>query len=352
MDQQNRINELYSNADGTMQFIELSIGPLDSWSGVTLTSSRNGTTNLVTFHSPLPGWLTPNTTLLLATRSFAERAHVQPDYVIPDQFLFSLGGTLKFGDLDAFDHATLLSADSLTSVSRDGTATAPSPRNSHGESAALPEPLPLTAASMEAIKAWNAQQSAEVRAGDHTINGGPGPDTVVYPLARSDYTLRATTTPGDYALDKPEAAGTDILTGIERLQFSDVHVALGLDFIAGPVVKLLGAVFGREAIHNKEYVGIGLSLVDSGMYSYHRLATLAVEMSGKSSPADVVTLLWTNLVGSTPSAAEAAPYIAMLDEGWGVGTLAMLAAEHPLNLANIDLAGLAQTGLEYIPYTG
>ena len=95
--------------------------------------------------------------------------------------------------------------------------------------------------------------------------------------------------------------------------------------------------------------------IDPASYTFtfkNCLATLAVEMSGKSSPADVVTLLWTNLVGSTPSAAEAAPYIAMHDEGWGVGTLAMLAAEHPLNLANIDLAGLAQTGLEYIPYTG
>lgn len=356
--QQNRINELYSDASGTMQFIELTVGPVgqdDSWNGVMLTSTRDGITNVFTFHSTLPGWLYPETTMLLATQAFADHSGVRPDHIIPDRFLFSLGGTLQLGNLDAFDYPTLLSADSRSSVARDGTATVPSPRTWQGITAPLPEPLPLTGAATDAIEAWNGLQTAEARAGDHTINAGLGYDMWAYPLARSAYTLHATATPGQYTLEKPGAAGTDTLNDIDRLKFSDMHVALDFDNYlgnAGKVAKLLGAVFGKEAVHNKAYVGVGLRHLDGGMVKYESLASSALKLTGKTSPADVVALLWTNLVGSAPTAAEAAPYIAMLDGGMTAGALAVMAAEHPLNAANIDLAGLAQTGLEYTPYTG
>ena len=356
--QDHRINELYSDASGRMQFIELTIGPggaPDWWKGVALTSSHNGITNLLTFRFSQPGWTFEKATMLLATQAFADNSGVRPDFIIPDQFLFSLGGTLKYGDMDAFDYPSLLSADSRSSVSRDGTATEPSPRTWQDISAPLPEPLPLTGAANDAIQAWNALQTAEARGGDHTINAGLGYDMWAYPLARSAYTLHATATPSQYKLEKPAAAGTDTLNNIDRLQFSDMHVALDFDNHlgnAGKVAKLLGAVFGKEAVHNKAYAGIGLWTLDGGMVTYETLASGALQVTGKTSPADVVALLWTNLVGSAPTAAEAAPYIAMLDGGMTAGALVVMAAEHPLNAANIDLAGLAQTGLEYTPYTG
>jgi hypothetical protein len=359
--QQNRISELYSDASGTIQFIELKIGPdgaPDWWKGVQITSSHNGITNLYTIDFSLPGWLVPDTTMLLATQAFADRSGVTPDRIIPERFLFSLGGTLQFGNVDAFDYPTLLSADSRSSVARDGTATAPSARTWQGITAPLPEPLPLTDTTNDAIKAWNAQQSAEPRTGDHTINADLGFDLWTYPLARSAYTLHSTSTPGQYQLEKPGAAGTDILNDIDRLQFTDTFVALdvaGYHNHAGQVAKLLGAVFGPEAVHNKVYAGMGLKALDGrggALVSYETLASSALDATGKSSPADVVSLLWTNLVGSAPTAAEAAPYIAMLDHGMKAGALVVMAAEHPLNAANIDLAGLAQTGLEYTPYTG
>lgn len=353
--QQNRISELYSDATGRIQFIELNIGPegsLNWWSGVGLASTRNGITNLFTINFPRAA---PETTLLLATQAFADHSGLSPNFIIPEQFLFSLGGTLRFGDVDAFDYPTLLTADARSSVARDGTFTEPSPRTWQGTTPALPEPLPPTDTVNYAIQAWNTQQSAEPRAGNHTINAGLGRDTWAYPLARSAYTLHSTSVPGQYKLEKPEAAGTDTLNDIDRLKFSDMHVALDFhEYLgnAGKVAKLLGAVFGKEAVHNEVYAGIGLRTLDGGMVRYETLAASALNATGKTSPADVVALLWTNVVGSAPSAAEAAPYIAMLDGGMTVGALAVMAAEHPLNIANIDLAGLAQTGLEYIPYTG
>lgn len=185
-------------------------------------------------------------------------------------------------------------------------------------------------------------------AGDDVLLGGLGLDRADYPLARSAYTLRVTTGEYPFALEKPDAAGSDSLRHIERLHFSDRALALDMDAAAGQVAKLLGAVFGRAAVGNREYVGIGLKFADGGM-GYEALGALAVAAAGKSAPADVVALLWTNVVGSAPSAEQAAPYVAMLNGGTSIGALAVLAADTALNIANIDLVGLAQTGLDFLP---
>ena len=39
----------------------------------------------------------------------------------------------------------------------------------------------------------------------------------------------------------------------------------------------------------------------------------------------------------------------LLDDGMSAGTLAWLAADTTFNKVNINLVGLAQTGIEYIP---
>lgn len=185
-------------------------------------------------------------------------------------------------------------------------------------------------------------------AGDDVLLGGLGLDRASYPLARSAYTLRVGTGDYPFVLEKPDAAGSDRLRSVERLHFSDRALALDLDAAAGQVAKLLGAVFGRAAVANALYAGIGLKLVDEGM-GYEALGALAVAAAGKSAPAEVVALLWTNVVGSAPTAEQAAPYVAMLNQGMSIGALAVLAADTALNMANINLVGLAQSGLDFLP---
>lgn len=184
-------------------------------------------------------------------------------------------------------------------------------------------------------------------AGNDTLEGGNGIDTAVYAGVRAAYTLQRTTG-GLFVVEKPDAAGSDTLPGIERLQFSNTRLALDLGGAAGQTAKLLGAVFGPASLANKTFVGIGLSLLDGGM-GYEALATLAMEATGRSAAADVVALLYTNVVGVAPTAAEAAPFVALLNGGMGVGALTVLAADHALNLANIQLTGLAETGIEFGP---
>jgi len=147
------------------------------------------------------------------------------------------------------------------------------------------------------------------------------------------------------------AEGTDTLVNIERLQFSDVSVALDLSGNAGTTARILGAVFGPEGLAIKQYVGIGLQLLDAGT-SYEALmqAALAAKLGAGASHTAVVNLLYTNVIGTAPGPAELALYKGLLDSGaMTQGALGVLAADTSFNAANINLTGLADTGIEYLP---
>lgn len=119
---------------------------------------------------------------------------------------------------------------------------------------------------------------------------------------------------------------------------------------AGTVAKILGAVFGKAAVANAAYAGIGLSLADSGMPA-DALFSLALDaaLGTSRSDATVVDLLYTNVVGQPPGAARA-PFVSLLESGQATQvSLGWMAANHDMNLANIDYTGLARTGLEYLP---
>jgi hypothetical protein len=148
----------------------------------------------------------------------------------------------------------------------------------------------------------------------------------------------------------PITDGTDQLTNIERLQFTDKNVALDLNGNAGTTAKILGAVFGKDSLTNKQYVGIGLSLLDAGM-STNTLSSLAVDAANLKTNDQIVSTLWKNVFGTTATSADKAPYVKLLDDGMSPGTLAWLAADTSFNATNINLVGLAQTGIEYTPIT-
>jgi hypothetical protein len=195
----------------------------------------------------------------------------------------------------------------------------------------------------------SANNSFTSTSANETYDGGGGIDTFIFTGTRSQYTL---TNQGGGSLRLADTVtgrnGTDSLSNVERLQFSDVSVAFDIDGNAGKVAKILGAIFGPNSVSNKNYVGIGLDLIDDGM-SYEALAALAVSAAGKSSSTDICTLLWTNVIGSAPASADIAPFKAMLDSGqMSIGSLAALAADTSFNTTNINLVGLSQTGIEYV----
>ena len=145
---------------------------------------------------------------------------------------------------------------------------------------------------------------------------------------------------------------TDTLRNIERLKFNDKHIALDLDGHAGETVKLLGLLLGKAEATNTTYVGAGLKLLDDGM-TYEQLmsAALDVVLGANASSLSVVELIWNNLIGPPTPADNIGQYVTLIDNGtYTSAGLAVIAADHSLNTTAIDLVGLSQTGVEYIPY--
>ncbi len=188
-------------------------------------------------------------------------------------------------------------------------------------------------------------------AGNDGLDGGLGIDLAVYGAVRASAAVAATATGFSVTSDLD---GADTLVNVERLQFADSALALDLDGNAGTVAKVLGAVFGRDEVANEVYAGIGLYYIDGGM-AYESLMQLAIDARlgiGASHPA-VVDLLYANVVGVPPGDADRTHFVGLLDSrAYTVAGLGVMAADIDLNVTNINLIGLAQQGLEYVPYLG
>ncbi len=176
---------------------------------------------------------------------------------------------------------------------------------------------PLTVTQSLLTAAATNDQIAVGSTGAH-VRAGAGRDTVVFATTADKLTLRADfLNAGDWVAELKAA-------------------------------RILGAVFGATAVRNPEYVGIGIDLLDGGM-SYAELAGQAMAAAGKTTPAAVCAQLWLNLTGTVATAGDIAPFVAMLEKGeLSVGALTAMAADNAMNATNIDLVGLAQTGLEFL----
>jgi hypothetical protein len=96
-----RIEQLYTNADGTVQFVVLreaaGVNGENLWVGQRLVATNAaGVQTAYTFPANLPSSTTANRRVLVATPGFAALGIVTPDYTIPAGFLPIAGGTLNY----------------------------------------------------------------------------------------------------------------------------------------------------------------------------------------------------------------------------------------------------------------
>lgn len=199
----------------------------------------------------------------------------------------------------------------------------------------------------ESIYAGAGNDSITGGIGNDYIDGGAAQDTAVY-LSNSNLYQIANNNGTWTVIDKTGKDGTDTILNVEVIQFPDKSIALDLAGNAGKTAKLLGVVFGKESVKNPVFIGIGMTYLDKGM-SYEDLASLALTAASATTNDKIVTLIWTNIFGSAPSSDQKSPFVKMLNDGMPAGSLVQMAAETPFNSTNINLVGLAQTGIEYIP---
>lgn len=127
--------EIFSNADGSVQYMELfsansgeaALGP---WT-ITVGS------NTFTFVTNLPGD-TANTWVLVATSNFGSlEGGIAPDYVIPPNFFPTGGGTLNYASgADVWSYGAV-PTDGVNALRRDGSSAVNSPTNFAGQSGSV-----------------------------------------------------------------------------------------------------------------------------------------------------------------------------------------------------------------------
>ena len=184
--------------------------------------------------------------------------------------------------------------------------------------------------------------------GNDVLDGGRGIDTAAFSLSLDEYRIERKS--DFYAVTNLVTGEQDTLKKIERFEFNDKKLAMDLDGNAGSIAKLLGAFLGAEGVRSSEYVSIGLEALDSGV-SFQDLIQLALDtvLGSRPSSNELVSTFYENLTGQTAPQSVIDTYANLIDSGSLTPlNFATQVAEHPLNAENIDLIGLATTGLEFV----
>jgi hypothetical protein len=100
-----RISEIFSNADGSVQFVVFEKDGPQSLAGETLTASNGLTEHTYTFPTDVPCFMFFGSCdfadfpplFLVGTQGFADLNVVKADFVVPNAFLFASGGSVKLG---------------------------------------------------------------------------------------------------------------------------------------------------------------------------------------------------------------------------------------------------------------
>jgi len=157
-----QIEQIYSNADGSIQFIVLHEGSFaigqQFWSGHALTSTGK-VRNTYVFPNNLPGPNTANKRVLIATQGFAALGLITPDYVVPNAFLDTGGGILDYGGVDSINYFTL-PVDGVSAVNRALAVIPNVATNFAGKTASVSGAGIPAAANYEGLW-WNSPAGSE-----------------------------------------------------------------------------------------------------------------------------------------------------------------------------------------------
>ena len=186
--------------------------------------------------------------------------------------------------------------------------------------------------------------------GNDLIHGFTGIDTAVYRGNRAEYSVTLNSTGTSVADRNVERDGTDTVDQVERIKFADQSIAFDVTGNAGITAKIIGAVFGKAAVGNRDYVGIGLRELDAGVSKENLMhMALGAKLGANFSYAAAVNLLYENVIGTPPSISDLNFYTGLLEDGlFSPGSLGMMAADTTQNITNIELVGLSATGIAYI----
>lgn len=190
-------------------------------------------------------------------------------------------------------------------------------------------------------------------AGNQIISGGAGLDTLI--LAGSESSYRLTASGSAVTLtDLAGNGGTDLLTGVERLTFSDGAIALDTLGNAGSLYRLYTAMFNRGP--DQGGIGFWIGVIDSGVSltsvasGFVNSAEFNALYGANASNTTFLTALYNNVLHRTPDGGGLQFWEASMASG---ATRADVLVGFSDSAENIGvMAEIIGTGIAYIPYTG
>lgn len=168
------------------------------------------------------------------------------------------------------------------------------------------------------IEGSNGNDRIVTGKGNNTITAGAGKDTVIYNGLSGNYRLIPTTT-GWTITDYAGTDGTDTLTGVERLEFSDTAIALDINGVAGQAYRIYQAAFDRSP--DSRGLGYWIAMMDKGI-SLESVAASFVTSSefgllygSKPSHATLVNAFYQNVLHRAPDSSGFQYWVNLLDSG-------------------------------------
>ncbi|KQW87758.1 hypothetical protein ASC94_24920 [Massilia sp. Root418] len=184
------------------------------------------------------------------------------------------------------------------------------------------------------------------------LAGGDGIDTVVYGSSWGSYTISVGATETKVWYRSGGSVGTgDVLSGVERLQFSDRNVALDVDGHGGQAYRLYQAAFNRAP--DKAGLGFWMSHLDNDM-TLSSVAQAFLESTefqvryGTLSNEAFVNSLYTNVLHRAGEAAGVAHWVGKLEQGVARADVLMGFSESGENAT--EILKVIGNGFEYTPY--
>ncbi|UOD50403.1 DUF4214 domain-containing protein [Orrella daihaiensis] len=205
------------------------------------------------------------------------------------------------------------------------------------------------------IRGFNGSDTFFGKAGDDTLVGSDGFDRAIYQGRFSDYVIMGL---GSHQFSVQDffstRDGTDELLNIDRLQFSDVTLALDIDGIAAEAYRIYKAAFDRQP----DLTGLGFWIknMDAGV----SLEAVAQEFINSAEfirmygadPTDeqFVDLLYANVLDRQADQSGYDFWIGALDRGLTRAGLLAEFSESRENVANV--APLIEDGIQYVAFVG
>jgi cyclophilin family peptidyl-prolyl cis-trans isomerase len=187
--------------------------------------------------------------------------------------------------------------------------------------------------------------------GNDNLDGGTGIDTAVYQGLKVDYTIAKSAQSFQVTDATTARDGSDLLTNIERLSFSDKSVALDIDGNAGQAYRLYQAAFNRTP----DLTGLGywINQRDKGVSdvsvasNFLNSAEFQALVSTAPTANTLVTAFYNNVLHRAPDQAGLDYWVNNLNSGQ-LNNAQLLISFSESTENQLQVIGSIQNGIDFI----